>query len=535
MSIKSSSSRLIILIFTLLTLNPKNTTQQTTIDDINTIQATCDYIYDSEYTYTCNLLDAVILNEPDVLEITGTHFDDHTDDDILTVNYHNTSSKYFKGEVFKKFNNLQILKLLGQKLEEISQDAFEVCPNLTVLYVQFNDLTALPSQMLKNCEKLVTLRLTYTTLREIPDDLFGLTKNLEELIISNNQLTSLSEKLLENLENLRFFDASFNFLSEISSELFANNLYLEHVDLKHNKFEDQSNIDALKDHINIFKLSLIFNNFPNFDFSFFSQFENLEELAVGSTEGPKLTEISWQLLSSSLISLIVYGVGEDIPGNSFDNLQNLRLLSLTGRDIVNIHKDTFKALTKLELISIQGTSISTLHPELFINQASLIDLNLRDNKIESLPAAIFTSLVNLGIESEHHGIKMSFNNIKRLNSNSFGQHPYLRYIDFSSNKIIEIEKGIFSKFNSNLTYADFYYNSCVDEFYVYSTWLDEEESLGSCYFNWIGTTTTKETESTTIEPTTIESTTPGGSGNNFKIFEVVLIIFVGLLLILMRN
>ncbi|KAL7014380.1 hypothetical protein ACKWTF_015897 [Chironomus riparius] len=92
MSIKLPDSRFVILFLTFLTLNLEKTIQQTTIDDINAIQATCDYIYDSEHTYTCNLLNAVIVNDFDVLEITGTHLDDRTDEDILKLNYHNTSN-----------------------------------------------------------------------------------------------------------------------------------------------------------------------------------------------------------------------------------------------------------------------------------------------------------------------------------------------------------------------------------------------------------------------------------------------------------
>jgi len=530
MSRNPPTSRFVIIILTFLTLHPQNTIQQTTIDDIQTIEATCYYSLDSQNTYTCNLLDAVILEDSDVLNITGAHIDDLTDDDVLIVNYHNTTSKYFKGEVLIKFKNLQTLKLMGQRLEDISDNAFEVCHNLMILNIQFNDLTALPTQMLKNCEKLIIFKLTHTSLSEIPEDLFGSTKNLEDLIISNNQLTSLPKKLLQNMEKLKFFDAGSNFLTELSPDLFINCLYLRHVDLSYNNFEDQGKISAISGHINLYKFWLNFNSFSNFDFNFFSQFENLEELTIGSTDGPKLTEISWQSLPSSLISLIIYGIGEDIPENSFDHLRKLESLSLSGKDIENLHKDTFKSLTKLEVISIQGTSIKTLDPELFINQAALSDLNLRDNKIAELPSGIFTKLVNLGIKSEYHGIKMSFNNIQRLNSNSFGQHPHLHCIDFSSNKIIAIELGIFSKFNSNLTYVDFYYNLCVDEFYVYPRSLDVDESLATCYVNWIGTTTTGQSTTQESEPTTMEPTTPGGSGNNFKYFEVFFIIFVGFFL-----
>jgi hypothetical protein len=130
---------------------------------------------------------------------------------------------------------------------------------------------------------------------------------------------------------------------------------------------------------------------------------------------------------------------------------------------------------------------------------------------------------------------MAFNNIQRLNANSFGQHPHLRHIDFFQNRIDGIERGIFSRFNPNLRHAGFGSNVCVSQTFFDAVNLDNDPRLTWCFNNWAGiTTTTMATTTTTLATTTTteaspDATTPGGCGSNFKQFEVSGIIFVGFL------
>jgi len=455
------------------------------------------------------LKNASILNSTDILEINGTHLPDHTDDDVTSVFYLENKILYFNGEILGKFSNLKHIILINQGLMEIGESAFDVCSNLEELMMAIDGVTKFPSKMLKSCMNLKKVFVIEHKLTEIPEDLFGDTENLEEFWITNNKLTSLPEKLLKNMQNLRTFAAQQNHLKELSPNFFINAPNLQEVNISKNEFKDPQNImNALNGHTNLVKLDISSNDFPNFDFTFFSQFIKLEKLVAGSKAGPELTEISWQLLPASLVDLTIYDVGEDLPENMCSQLVNLNSLSVTGYGIKNLHKNTFKLLGHLEMLSVQDTRVKALDPELFAGLTSLSDLNLNYNFLNQLPAGIFASLVNIGSKSEFHGIHMFANNLQRLNANFFGQHPHLRTIDFSSNLIEEVERGIFNKFHSNLTFVNFQKNFCVDQLFINVVNLDEDDRLTLCFNNWA-------------------SKTPGGCGNNFKKFEVFVIIFVG--------
>ncbi|KAL7014367.1 hypothetical protein ACKWTF_015888 [Chironomus riparius] len=514
----------------ILSINLQCTLQNNSIDQFATVEATCVYNLDSRSHYTCTIKNTTVLNPTDVLTIVGTHLPGYTDINVQRVSHDAISIRYFNGEVFRKFSNIKNFDLFNQGLREISATAFEVCPNLEEILIGFhNQHTALPPQMMKNCGKLKSFIAIYNNFTEISMNFFGLTTNLEQFYVFNNHLTSLPEDLLQNMRNLTKFDVSSNFLTELSPNLLKNCPNLEQVFVGLNSFVDQYAVtNALNGFINLRILNIAGNNFTNFDFTFFEQFQKLERLAAGSTNGPQLTGITWQSLPSSLVELSIEGIGEELPENAFDKLVNLISLSLTGSGIENLQKNTFKPLSNLLELYIDNTNIKVLHPEIFINQINLRTINLSDNKIEELPAGIFTPLVNLGIGSTFQGIRMDRNNLKRLNANSFGQHPHVQFISFNQNKINEIERGIFSKFHQNLTTASFWSNVCIDRSFRYSSNLDQNENLLWCFNNWAGITTTTTSTTTTKQPS--PTTTPGECGNSFRkleIFGIILIGFVG--------
>ncbi|KAL7014365.1 hypothetical protein ACKWTF_015886 [Chironomus riparius] len=507
-----------------LAIFPQNSTQQ------SVVQATCTYIFDqTNGLYTCRMSSDLISSPTDVLNITGTHSGSRNDGDVQMVSYPANNMHYFNGDIMKKFENLVILRLNCYTLKEINQDAFDHCPNLEQFESTVSNVTSYPPQMFKNCLKLKNFRSNTEHLTEIPE-IFGDITSLEKVELFDNQLTSLPEKFVQNKPNLKIFKVQYNSLTELPTDFFLNCTNLEEVDVSGNNFEDQTKLTrAFNENINLKSLTIYSNRFPNFDFTFFSQFNKLEMLTAGAIS---LTQISWQSLPSSLTALRVSSVGEDIPENAFSHLTELTTLSLTGLGITSLHKDTFKSQTALKMLSIQSTSLVIIHPELFASQANLVDLELRYNKIEQLPAGIFTPLVNLGMSNIIFGLKVSGNKVKRLNINSFGEHQHLQYLDFSANEIDAIQRGLFSQFNSNIYRANFNLNVCINKLIANATNLNEDESLQWCFDSWEGITTT--TTTTTDAPTDAPPTTPGGAGNRFKKIEVFGILMIGIVGVLVN-
>ncbi|KAL7043441.1 hypothetical protein ACKWTF_001503 [Chironomus riparius] len=491
-----------------------------TADKFLVIEGTCVFSYVENLGYTCQLHNTTISNPTDVLEIAGNHLENHTDADVQSVRTLGSDIRHLNGEILRKFQNLKNFNLFSSNLLTINTNAFEFCPQLKQLDILSYKLTELPNQMLKNCENLKSIFFNFELLREIPENLFGSTKNLEDFYVQGKGLTTVPEKLLWNMHKLKGFDVSLNPIQQLSRYLLMYAENLESFGVTLENFNDQQTlVDVLNVHSNLKRLYLRSSKFKIFKFDFLSNFQKLETLYISSWNY-NLTKIPWKLLPSSLTDLELFKIGEEIPEDAFSHLVNLKSLELSGLGIENLHKDTFKPLSNLEMLEVTETSIKTLHPELFINQGNLSNLRLASNKIEEFPTGIFAPLVNIGIKHEVHGIILWYNKIQRLNANAFGQHPHLRYIQFSSNQINEIERGIFGKFHSNLKCADFSSNKCIDETFDNATDLDGNESFRICFENWEETAKT-----TTTEEVSMIATTHDGCGYNFRKFEIFLLIF----------
>jgi hypothetical protein len=103
-------------------------------------------------------------------------------------------------------------------------------------------------------------------------------------------------------------------------------------------------------------------------------------------------------------------------------------------------------------------------------------------------------------------------------------------MSFAGNRISAIERGIFSRFNSTITEADFRSNLCINLTFNATTNLDFFGDFERCYQNWEAGNAT--TPLTTAAPS--PSTTPGGCGTNFKKFEVFAVILIGFVSVLMN-
>ncbi|KAJ6648948.1 Leucine-rich repeat-containing protein 15, partial [Pseudolycoriella hygida] len=458
------------------------------------VEGLCFYYYDASDRYTCELRNVVTTAPDDVLIITGNHLPNHTDADVQVVFHVNVLISYFNGEVLRKFPNLEYLAIGNKGIAQIAEDAFEECEKLDRVYISFNDLQTLPPRMLQNCVNLRYLDAYGNGLTSIPENLFGSTTNLERFDVSNNRLNSLPPNLLRNMTKLKEFSIRSNSFENIDRNLLVDAVNLEKIELSSNLISNTSVImDLLNGHLTLNSIRISRNQFTSFDFTFLSQFTRLIDFEIGG--GVSLTGINWSGLPSSLESIYLSDVAEEIPSNAFNNLTNLKHLGFTGYGITTLHEDTFKLLVNLNSLSIQSTRLRELSSNMFVNLVNLTQLYLSYNNIAELPRGVFTSLVNLGLNlssSDLH-LVLNGNRIRSLNANSFGYHPHLRNLWIRGNGIFEIQRGIFSRFPSTMEVVDLSSNSCVDVLFWLQSDLHVDHRLENCFNNWDGITTTTTT------------------------------------------
>lgn len=461
----------------------------------NTVEGLCIYHYESN-VYTCHLHNAVISSPDQVLVITGNHLPNHTDYDVRTLIHRNVSISYFNGEVLRKFTNLTYLAMGVTGVLHISENAFDICENLDNIYIGYNLMDTFPSRMLENCLNLRRILLSGNTyLSSIPEDLFGSATNLEifEVDFLSIFFGSLPPNLLRNMTNLKEFSVRSSYIRNIDRNLLANAVRLEKFDLSTNSISNSSVItDLLDGHSTLKSIRLGRNRLTSFDFAFFSQFTELNDLTIGGDGFTYVEFVGWKDLPLSLTSIYLSNVGHNIPGDAFNHLINLKSLGFTGDRITHLHEDTFKQLVNLNSLSIQSTEIRSIPSSLFADQTNLTQLYLSFNKIEELPAGIFTNLTALGLNRTQfkHDLMLSGNLIRRLNANSFGYHPYLQYLDLQFNDITEIERETFDHFPDSMETVNLLSNICTNSFFSHNSDIQNDERLQDCFNNWAGITTT---------------------------------------------
>ncbi|XP_070508352.1 carboxypeptidase N subunit 2-like [Chironomus tepperi] len=497
---------------TILASLPHPSSQRHTINTSSTVQATCIYSYDHLNRYSCELNNAVLTDPTDILVINGTHMPRHSDIDVEALIHRNASFAQFNGEALRKFVNLKFIELRRVQIDVINPNAFEVCGRLEELHMGFNGfMQGVPPGMLRNCHNLRIFWAPNLRALSLPEDLFGNSRNLEVFDMLSSPLRSFPDNLLSNMTNLRTFRIFGNYVNFLHPNNFLNAVNLQEFDIAWNNFSDTQHVmDILHGHLGLKKIIINFNYFQIFDFSFLSQFQFLEELAIGGR--PQVTSISWQFLPTSLTSLTVDEVGENIAENSLDRLNNLRILRLSGTGITSFHPDTFKELMNLEELRVVRSNLASLHPQLFVSQSNLRILTLNDNQIEELPDGVFVPLISLGRNESTQGLNLRVNKITRLPISVFGQHPHLTFLAFSHNSIDEIERGLFSRFNQSMTQVGFGFNRCISRSFWDVIDTDEiQEYFQQCFDNFDGITT-------------VPTTTPNGCGK-FGNFELIFMVF----------
>ncbi|KAL7014352.1 hypothetical protein ACKWTF_015878 [Chironomus riparius] len=515
MESKSEKSASIVkhltLVVMFLTTLPQNTHQQEIVTNSTIIEAHCMFSYDPQGRYNCYLFNIRTTSPNDVLDLTGTHMINHTDADVHGVLHIRSMINQFNGEALRKFPNLRRIDLWGALLQSINPTAFADCGQLEELNIGANNqLLELPSGMLSNCGNFKIFSATSSRFTSIPDDLFGNTRSLEVFNIAIGRLNTFPDNLLRNMPNLRRFIVRNNQLSSISPTNFFSATNLEEIDLFFNHINDtQTVMVLLNGHFGLRRIILNHNPFNMFNLNFFTQFRNLEELGIGGRTN--LTGINWQFLPSTLQTLRIYSISEEIPENALVGLTNLTYLDISGYGITTLQHGTFSPLTNLDRLDIMETQLTTFHPQTFASQGKLRALHLSYNQIEELPEGVFAPLVNLGFNETVHGLFMLGNNLRRLSANSFGQHPHLNYIYFGYNHIYAIQRGLFSRFNPQPLLVDFVGNECISRSFFSQENLDEHQWLEYCFNNYEGITTT----------------TPNAAVNIFSKFQIFVVIFVG--------
>lgn len=383
---------------------------------------------------------------------------------------------------FSKLSNLKMMYLRNNKLSSIQANAFTGLIALNYLFMDTNNIEAFDPLAFHGASMITHLFLSANQFKVIPD-LAGLI-SLEELVMEGNSITNatfpssfidikdLSTIILSSSNIKALTDDTFKMLEK--SGLRKLEISRNEIDsISPNAFSPLTNLASLKIGYNPISSFMLNDALQGLQTKTFVSLD-ISSLALGNSFSSKTLH---NLQNSSLSSLKMQNNNIPVlPSFSFQYLNNLITLDISGCKILTAEDQAFMGLSKLTKLNINfnrltevprnfpsslqtlylsGNDITRIHGNIFHNLTSLHELSLGDNKIQTLQQTSFTGLVRL------RTLKLENNQIATLPGKLFNSLVSLVSMDISKNRIQRIPFGpdLFSN-TPSLQYLNMADNLC---------------------------------------------------------------------------
>lgn len=151
-----------------------------------------------------------------------------------------------------KANKLISLDLIGQGIKSLDPDSFENFPHLQKLFLSWNNISSLPSEVFNPLSNLVHLDLRGAGLEKISNSLFSNQMTLKRLELNDNNLDHLPGTIFNKLYSLEELNLSNNQLNYLHPEIFDSLIHLKRLylyfnplpsDLSHGDYYDRESVE----------------------------------------------------------------------------------------------------------------------------------------------------------------------------------------------------------------------------------------------------------------------------------------------------
>ncbi|XP_076674395.1 podocan-like [Andrena cerasifolii] len=290
------------------------------------------------------------------------------------------------------YPQLRYLDLKNTGICEILHNGDYIFPELTHLDVSMNMLGGTKSvDALRSwSNKLTHLYLNDTGISEFSFEGYS---GLVSLVLDNNNIKGIGGDHLNlvNFTNLKNLSVAHNKLEFIREGAFRDTVTLQHLDISLNLFQT-INSETLKDLHSLQVLILDKNYFKD----------------VPITAPLNITTLSMNTNRIAIKNLTI---------NYLYNLRQLKTLSLTDNQIMNIHTDAFQNQEMLEELYLNGNALSYLPNGWCRPLKNLRYLDLSGNKF-----TIFESTIHCSVPSLRQ-IHVNDNPLSFINASTFATLP----------------------------------------------------------------------------------------------------------------
>ncbi|KAI8419812.1 hypothetical protein MSG28_008454, partial [Choristoneura fumiferana] len=146
--------------------------------------------------------------------------------------------------------DLKILDLSDNKITELDESSLRLPSNLVTLELSRNEINAVRPSTFKGMGQLLTLRLSYNNLTLIEYGAFDGLTSLENLDLSYNKIEVLRSETIMNLKSLRFLSLRFNGMYNLDYKAWIGHKHALRVNIDGNNFTCEWLATAIRDFSN---------------------------------------------------------------------------------------------------------------------------------------------------------------------------------------------------------------------------------------------------------------------------------------------
>ncbi|XP_054768824.2 insulin-like growth factor-binding protein complex acid labile subunit [Lytechinus pictus] len=369
--------------------------------------------------------------------------------------------------------NLIRLDIHQSRIKTVQNDSFEGLESLEILDLTGNHLKYVNKETFLVCPRLKSLILQSNPFTGLTPAQFADLVSLESLNLARCQINKLYlQRGGWNLPNLKFLDISYNRLYRLEKYSFYGmaNLTTLNISCNNQLATIENGAFVSLDHLQSLGLSGCLLS------QIHSPFANLNELSIldmSYTSVELMYELFTGLNNLTRLNMRGSGIDEKSLWNSPSNppllsaLSTLERLYLKGNQLDGLIPGTFRGLESLQHLELDNSDITVLHEDIFTNLTSLQTLTFDGNHIAELTPRHLSDLSSL------YGISIRKNEIRIIATDVFTNNPHLSYLYISHNHLTTIQEGtVLPRKTLDVSNNPF---TCNCEFGWFVNWLDQAQ------------------------------------------------------------